>query len=302
MSTKEHLISNCNLFDTSALGDNSKQNIKSSTKDKYPPEFIQFYYAYPKNRQQGYVAPFRSWLKLAMAGELPPLDTLLDAIDKAKKSEHWSEPKYIPMMTTWLNQKRWEAKNVNHSEVANEMRFLADKETQQVVAAETVAGKNEQIAKLVYNITKFLPYDEKLIESIIRFFIERDVTFYINTDPFFAIEYVFIDAIDDIVFAKLKTDNFKVEDANQIIGEYFSTIVSLILCRYCDCDSAELVKELPFNEKESLHLRKVLKSFTDADTCERLRVKYNIRAVLNHDSWLLAFTPDEFLFGVTGVL
>jgi len=38
------------------------------------------------------------------------LPVMLAALEQHKRSEQWQSPKYIPLMTTWLNQERWESR------------------------------------------------------------------------------------------------------------------------------------------------------------------------------------------------
>ena len=83
-------------------------------KQDYPADFLAFYQAYPKERHQGYVAPFKSWSSLEKKGELPELSVILKAIEEQKTTRGWLNG-YIPMMTTWLNQKRWEAEVQDNS-------------------------------------------------------------------------------------------------------------------------------------------------------------------------------------------
>lgn len=74
---------------------------------KYTPEFETFWSAYP--RKEGKGDAFLSFI-VATKDLGVSLQTLLDGIERYKKTEQWnrSGTKYIPHPVTWLNQKRWE--------------------------------------------------------------------------------------------------------------------------------------------------------------------------------------------------
>ena len=49
----------------------------------------------------------RAW-KAATAGRNGThLQAMASALEQHKRSEQWQTPKLIPLMTTWLNQERW---------------------------------------------------------------------------------------------------------------------------------------------------------------------------------------------------
>jgi hypothetical protein len=77
---------------------NSKVS-SSSTDDG----FEQFWNIFP--RKIGKANAIKAWQKLN-----PPLDVVLEAVEKQKNSEQWSKDngQFIPHPTTWLNGKRWE--------------------------------------------------------------------------------------------------------------------------------------------------------------------------------------------------
>lgn len=67
--------------------------------------FDQFYSAYP--RKIARKNAIKAWEKINVTPEL--LKTMLDAIEKQKKSSQWSKDggKFIPHPATWLNAERW---------------------------------------------------------------------------------------------------------------------------------------------------------------------------------------------------
>lgn len=64
--------------------------------------FASFWKAYP--RRVGKKAALRAWAK----ANLPPVDTILSAIERQKRSDQWREERYVPHPATWLNGRRWE--------------------------------------------------------------------------------------------------------------------------------------------------------------------------------------------------
>ena len=77
----------------------SEINARVSRED----DFDQFWDAYP--RKEG-----KQKARQAFAKVTAPLDVLLEAIEKQKKSDQWSKDggQFIPHPSTWLNGKRWE--------------------------------------------------------------------------------------------------------------------------------------------------------------------------------------------------
>lgn len=69
-----------------------------------PPRFEEFWAAYPLH--EGRAPAIKSWLKLKPDDDL--IDQMLAAIDQAREhSRKWRDG-YIPLPSTWLNQRRWE--------------------------------------------------------------------------------------------------------------------------------------------------------------------------------------------------
>ena len=84
---------------------NHKQYINKSLKNKYSPDFEQFYAAYPKKRD-----PDRAWKAWQNRnGDRPEVTILISAINKQKESSDWKKErgKYIPYPATWLNAGSW---------------------------------------------------------------------------------------------------------------------------------------------------------------------------------------------------
>ncbi len=86
-----------NIIEDNIIKDNIREgNIKA--------EFSVFWEEYPKGRKSNKVKMLSKWKD---ACKEITADELLTAL-KTQKKLLWDDPKYIPLMATWLNQKRWE--------------------------------------------------------------------------------------------------------------------------------------------------------------------------------------------------
>ena len=72
-------------------------------------DFDQFYEAYPKKADQG--KAFLAWEKLCKQKNndliRPTMKTVRNALELQKNTLQWQNPQFIPLATTWINQKRW---------------------------------------------------------------------------------------------------------------------------------------------------------------------------------------------------
>ena len=70
--------------------------------------FAEFWQTYPKERRTGKGAVVKAWMKIGVDALLSA--KMVQALEKLKLTEQWNRDggKYIPMPTTWLNQRRWE--------------------------------------------------------------------------------------------------------------------------------------------------------------------------------------------------
>lgn len=89
-----------------------RQDIDTSTPnppkgvDAITERFNTFWEAYPKKTGKG--AAEKAFRKIKPSGDL--LQKMLKAIEAQKRSDQWRRDngQFIPLPTTWLNQKRWE--------------------------------------------------------------------------------------------------------------------------------------------------------------------------------------------------
>jgi len=70
----------------------------------YSDDFLKFWESYPRKEKKD--EAFKSFSKYA---DLPPVDEIIAKVELFKLSDSWKDDggKYIPMPTTWLNQRRW---------------------------------------------------------------------------------------------------------------------------------------------------------------------------------------------------
>jgi hypothetical protein len=72
--------------------------------------FSIFWSAYPKHEAR--VMAEKAWLKISPQNGL--VETICTAVEKFKQSPKWTKDngEYIPMPSTWLNQRRWEDESI----------------------------------------------------------------------------------------------------------------------------------------------------------------------------------------------
>ncbi len=88
--------------------DNNTNNNSSSTdKNITLSQFDKFWKRYPKKASKG--ASYNAWVKLCNKSpkDRPTWREINIAVRTQKESERWQDPKYIPHLSTWLNQNRW---------------------------------------------------------------------------------------------------------------------------------------------------------------------------------------------------
>jgi len=71
-------------------------------------KFEVFWLAYPKNRKPSKGRARKIWERLCNRKDPPSWNTIMEALKNQKKTEQWQNERLIPLVTTWLNQERWE--------------------------------------------------------------------------------------------------------------------------------------------------------------------------------------------------
>lgn len=271
-------------------------------KQDYPADFLAFYQAYPKERHQGYVAPFKSWSSLEKKGELPELSVILKAIEEQKTTRGWLNG-YIPMMTTWLNQKRWEAEVQDNSlakeqaEKRKQQRVTAFCNTQEEVITEWYGKLTQWAAYNKYNLLKLAPVFGSYLHPVVDTLVLNSITLYIpEPENPLSMPCAILDAFCDIMNLRCKGCNWTEEAVVATCEEYPNTVLMLVCGRYCDSLGIDsLPSHVSITPKESVNLRKLLTHMLDPDVCSLYRERYGHKAFFAPDTWLNAFTPDAIL-------
>ena len=271
-------------------------------KQDYPADFLAFYQAYPKERHQGYVAPFKCWARLEKKGELPELSVILKAIEEQKTTRGWLNG-YIPMMTTWLNQKRWEAEVQDNSlakeqaEKRKQQRVTAFCNTQEEVITEWYDRLTQWAAYNKYNLLKLSPVFGGYLHPVVDAIVLNSITLYIpEPENPLSMPCAILDAFCDIMNLRYKGCNWTEEAVVATCEEYPNTVLMLVCGRYCDSLGIDsLPSHVSITPKESVNLRKLLTYMLDPDVCLLYRERYGYKAFFAPDTWLNAFTPDAIL-------
>lgn len=102
------------------LADWSKASKKGATIGGYSPAFLKFWDAYPSRNgvRSGKAQAMKVWKKIKGLTEQELLEACLKALEWQKKDEQWVKDKgmFVPMATTYLNQRRWEDEGQNNTE------------------------------------------------------------------------------------------------------------------------------------------------------------------------------------------
>lgn len=100
---KEENANKSNVTVTSQSNAREEKRREENITTTAPLGFAEFWLAYPVKRGKG--AAEKAWKRLR-----PDLQTVLDAIAIAKRSDQWLKNggEFIPYPATWLNQRRWE--------------------------------------------------------------------------------------------------------------------------------------------------------------------------------------------------
>ena len=111
---------------------NNTSIIEKINKKEIEDDFLIFWKAYPKRIDK--TRALKAFTKAYK--EIPPLNELLEIIEKNKRSKKWSNDggEFIPHPTTWLNGKRWE------DEVNIEIRSVSSNEE---IIMRAMRGQNK---------------------------------------------------------------------------------------------------------------------------------------------------------------
>jgi len=105
MSDKKLNPENCNLQSSEFV--TTSQGLNPKSQPITPSKFEKFWSRYPKKIDRGKCQTIWERMCNKKPSERPTWGTIINALEAQKKSERWSDPKFIPHPSTWLNQKRW---------------------------------------------------------------------------------------------------------------------------------------------------------------------------------------------------
>lgn len=81
-------------------------SLEASWQDDF--DYEAFRVAYPASRRIGGKTARQAYLRAVKGKSTEFRAQMLAALEQHKRSEQWQTPTFIPMLTTWLNQCRWE--------------------------------------------------------------------------------------------------------------------------------------------------------------------------------------------------
>jgi hypothetical protein len=272
----------------------------------YPDDFKAFYSNYPKERQQGLKKPYEIWQRLKRDGILPPTEALIAAVNKQKLTRQWIEGggRYVPMITTWLNQHRWEAEAPSMAEVeANNVRH-ANKDKIDAICKAQAEVLDEWHGRLLeeteyhkYNLSKFLPDGGAMLGGIVDIVIMNGITVFAPPEGIYtAFACVILDAFYDLLVLRAKGTKFSMGMVTRTLQEYPNTVLITVCGRYSDSLGIDALPEhVVLSEPETLNLRRILRVLLSPDLCTIYRKKYGYNAFFGTDTWLGAFSPDSVI-------
>jgi uncharacterized protein YdaU (DUF1376 family) len=91
-------------IESGAKGGRKPSNTQTSADTSIQTSFTEFWAAYP--RKVARAAAFKCWKRIAPDPEV--LQTILERLGAQVRSPQWSEARFIPHASTWLNGRRWE--------------------------------------------------------------------------------------------------------------------------------------------------------------------------------------------------
>lgn len=139
-SAQQNALQMHNECTTSAQQMHTLERIKNKNKEIYTSEFLAFWDAYPKKEdKKRAAAKFATALKSGVK-----VETVMAGLEKAKRSEQWTERKYIPLPSTWLNGARWEDEADSQNPVESAVAFSNRPQTKMIGGVIHILGESGQ--------------------------------------------------------------------------------------------------------------------------------------------------------------
>ncbi len=113
----------------------SKPKHLSDKSNAYTEDFLEFWSQYPKKTGKG--AAYKSWKK-----EKPNIETVIQSLLWQRESEQW-QTGFIPLPTTYLNQRRWEDEPEEGSRKSQHKSFTQMRTDNTVKAMQDFVGGDD---------------------------------------------------------------------------------------------------------------------------------------------------------------
>ena len=271
-------------------------------KQDYPADFMAFYQAYPKERHQGYVAPYKRWCLLEKHGRLAPIEVILAAVEAQKQTRQWIDG-YIPMMTTWLNQQRWEAK-IEDGALQREQRELARAkedaafcDAQRLVVDKWNTRLATRASYYKYNLAKLLPVGAGHLGDTVDTIVLHGATLYVpDSHDGMSLVCAVADAYNDFMTLRFKALNWTQEASKTTLDEFPNAVLLTLVGRYGGAFEVDLLPSVvTISVMEGIYLRNVLHRLCDPSLCTAYRAKHGYKPFFPTDTWLMAFSVDALL-------
>lgn len=273
---------------------------------EYPEDFEKVYDAFPKVRTTGRTLPFRSWERLRIAEELPDVSVILAAIDTQKQGPQW-QAGFVPMLSTWLNQHRWEAEECvdiarqvesQHQQTKKEAFIERQQATQQSV----LEAKRVAYEKLHYNLSKLTALrnisDHKYIcEHLCNLLVYNDIILYCkNGNSTLTDAGLICDTLMDVYHLRFKGIQPDTETLTSFWNDYAATITVLLLARHGQGNAIDVLPSLiTLSDKDCINMRKVVTQLADIDQTKAIRTQYNIQSFYSPDDWFCMYPIETIL-------
>ena len=213
------------------------------------------------------------------------------------------------MLSTWLNQHRWEAEEcvdlakqveAQHQQTKKEAFIERQQATQQNVLAQ------KQIAyeKLHYNLSKLLTIrgmksHDSISTHLCNVLVYNDIILYYKNGTSILSDVGFIcDTILDVYHLRFTSKGVE-PDVEALTGfwhDYKATITVLLLARHGQGVSIDVLPHLvTLTEKDCLNMRKVLTVLRDHVQTTQFRSQYNIQSFFTPDDWFCIYPSETIL-------
>lgn len=100
------------------LNENEQSKVNKVKENIYSTDFLEFFSLYP--RKEGKSVAYKSWQK-----QKPLLSDVLQTLSWQKQSDQWKKEggQFIPMASTYINQRRWEDQKPENQTVKNKLEW-----------------------------------------------------------------------------------------------------------------------------------------------------------------------------------